>query len=152
MQPTTDAIACGAGTIYRNDFVPVGGKAGQKRSGQIDCLSDLGNALNNQKYEYWSMVNGYALPKVGGLDRLNRTLQGLRSVERNELIGLVRVGVQADTEVTCSSAGHLVTQVYCSAMPVSYGGDHPNDWAPIARMVLDAAYEATLLQAVKNFK
>src|SRR5690606_33622250 len=31
------AIACGAGTIYRNYFVPVNGITGQTRDNQIDC-------------------------------------------------------------------------------------------------------------------
>lgn len=37
------AIACGAGTIYRNYFVEVNGQVGQTRQNQIDCLSEIGN-------------------------------------------------------------------------------------------------------------
>lgn len=33
------AIASGAGTIYRNYFVPVNGQIGQSKDNQIDCLT-----------------------------------------------------------------------------------------------------------------
>lgn len=43
------AIAAGAGTIYRNYFVPINGRAGQTADNQIDCLALLGKALNNDE-------------------------------------------------------------------------------------------------------
>ena len=39
------AIAAGAGTIYRNYFVPVGGAIGQSAANQIDGLREIGAAL-----------------------------------------------------------------------------------------------------------
>ncbi|MDA9859428.1 hypothetical protein N9D23_15030, partial [Rubripirellula sp.] len=36
------AIACGAGTICRNYFAPVGDRIGQSADHQIDCSADLG--------------------------------------------------------------------------------------------------------------
>lgn len=41
------AIAAGAGTIYRNYFHEVNGRIGQTSDNQIDCLADIGIALNN---------------------------------------------------------------------------------------------------------
>ena len=38
------AVAAGAGTIYRNYFVPVNGKIGQSTNNQLDCLADLETA------------------------------------------------------------------------------------------------------------
>lgn len=38
------AIACGAGTIHRNWFVPIGDQIGQTADRQIDCAADLGAA------------------------------------------------------------------------------------------------------------
>jgi O-acetyl-ADP-ribose deacetylase (regulator of RNase III) len=64
--------------------------------------------------------------------------------DRAALKGLVRVGWQADTEVTLPGAGHLVHQVYASALPIAYAHDPVADWEPFARLVLEAAYEATL--------
>lgn len=45
--------------------------------------------------------------------------------------------------------GHRVTQVFCSALPVSYGVRSPH-WEPLARLVLEACYEATLLAAAER--
>ncbi|MEL7121705.1 MAG: hypothetical protein AAFO07_19810, partial [Bacteroidota bacterium] len=36
------AIACGAGTVYRNYFVEVKGQIGQTSAYQIDCLDSIG--------------------------------------------------------------------------------------------------------------
>ena len=47
------AIACGAGTIYRNYFVPLNDQVGQSTDQQIDCLSLLGETLGNQNNELW---------------------------------------------------------------------------------------------------
>ena len=41
---------------------------------------------------------------------------------------------------------HSVCQVFCSALPLSYSKTTPSaSWAPLARPVLDGAFEATLL-------
>jgi hypothetical protein len=52
------AIAGGAGTIYRNYFAEVNGEVGQTADNQIDCLADLGNALDNADERLWTMQNG----------------------------------------------------------------------------------------------
>jgi len=61
------AIACGAGTIYRNYFAEVNGQVGQSEDNQIDCLADLGEALGNIDEQLWTMRNGYALASADGL-------------------------------------------------------------------------------------
>lgn len=46
------------------------------------------------------------------------------------------------------NAGHSVTQAFCSALPIAYLHDLQDaPWEPLARLVLDAAYEATLAAA-----
>lgn len=149
-QGPTCAISCGAGTIYRNYFVPVGDHIGQREHSQIDSLDDVASALKNDENNYWEMRNGYALPTVGGLDRLNDVIAGMSQEEVDRLRGCLRIGVHADTEVTLQNGGHCVTQIYCSAMPVSYGFDKAKLWQKIASLVLEAAYEATLLAAFRN--
>ena len=144
------AIACGAGTIYRNYFMPVGDQFGQLGNNQIDGLADIAGSLKNQENNYWEMKNGYALPTEGGLEKLNDVLMDMSPQEIDQLRSLLRIGVHADTEVTLHSTGHCVTQIYCSAMPVSYGRDSSDLWQHIAPLVLEAAYEATLLAAVQN--
>lgn len=51
---------------------------------------------------------------------------------------------------TQTQAGHLVSQAYCSALPVAYNDQSADLWQPFAQLVLDAAYEATLAAAVIN--
>ena len=44
----------------------------------------------------------------------------------------------------------VVSQAFCSALPVAYSRLPAPAWARFARLVLEAAYEATLLEAVLN--
>ncbi len=144
------AVACGGGTIYRNWFHPVGGGVGQTTTRQIDCLADLGDALGNTSGERWVMQNGYCLASSSGLRQITAELEAASGEERDHLAGLLRIGVHTDVEVTRNAAGHRVTQVYGSALPVAYGTPSAAEWEPFARLVLDASYEATLRVAHGN--
>ena len=144
------AIACGAGTIYRNYFAPLPGQTGQTANQQIDCLADLGQRLGNAEGKLWEMTNGYALPSMSGLTAVDNHLQTSEAVELDNLRGLLRIGLQVDTEVTLSGAGHNVSQAFCSACPVAYSEHPPETWQRLASLVLDAAYEATLCAAMTN--
>jgi hypothetical protein len=56
-----------------------------------------------------------------------------------------RVGVHWSTGVHLEGAAeHRVCQVFASAVPVTYSGIAASVWEPFARLVLDAAYDATL--------
>ena len=76
-------IACGAGTIYRNYFAPVGDWIGQSETNQIDCSSDLGQLLGNARGQLWKMQNGYLFPTNNGLDQISTKLQLADEVERD---------------------------------------------------------------------
>lgn len=138
------AVACGAGTIYRNYLVPVGGRIGQTSTVQLDGLADLAAGLGLAI----EMRNGYAFPTAAQLDAAADHLAGLDDADRDRLLGRLRVGLQAGTEVTAADAGHLVDQVYCSALPVAYSPIPTPRWEALARLVLDGAYEATLTAAL----
>lgn len=144
------AIACGAGTIYRNYFVPVNGRTGQTRDNQIDCLRDIGEFLGNDGNRLWEMKNGYALASEEGLEEINRKLSKLSSADYEVLKGKLQVGVQWESEVTISDNDNYITQVYCSALPVAYSWIDKYLWESFARLILEATYEATLLLALKN--
>lgn len=142
------AVACGGGTILRNYFAPVGGQLGQTATRQIDCLAELGSALGqpgSRGRDLWEMKNGYALASAAGLTQIAERLAAATEAERDELRGLLRIGVMHDVEVL--GAEHLVTQVYGSALPVAYGEPPSARWESFARLVLEASYEATLLVA-----
>ncbi|MEO1529618.1 MAG: hypothetical protein AAFX06_29705 [Planctomycetota bacterium] len=123
------AMACAAGTLYRNWFA-------QTTNNQIDCLADLEREINAGE-QLWSMENGYAL------------LSGL-AFNAAETSPIIRIGIHANTEVTDATAPHCVTQAYCSALPISYSGVSDRDVEPLARMVLNSAYEATFAAAIIN--
>ena len=142
------AIAAGAATIYRNYFVPVGGHW-QRTGAQIDCLADLGQALGLEADRLWTMRNGYALCTPQGLHEIERHLEGLTDEALDSLRGQLRIGLHWQVDVTDRPApGHRVSQAFCSALPVAYSQIAVRHWARFAQLVLESAYEATLLAAL----
>lgn len=150
------AIAAGAATIYRNYFAPLGGSVGQTRDRQLNGLADLGATLGaamNQPVEtLWRMQNGYALCTRAGLDAIADYLGALQPKQFDILRGKLCIGVHRDVEITDAAAEHrpLVSQAFCSALPVRYTSVPPSHWEPFASLILQAAYEATMLAAALN--
>jgi hypothetical protein len=145
------AIAAGAATIYRNYFVNVDGHSGQTRQRQIDCLRDLGVALGNDGDELWTMRNGYALCTTRGLATIDRLLSASGGARIGELRDMLRIGLQWNVEVTdAPSARPLVSQAFCSALPISYTSIPASAWRSFATLVLEGAYEATVWAAAIN--
>ncbi len=179
------ALACAAGTVYRNYFVSrdndgegasTGGSnhllaTGQNRDWQINNLCELEQAVENDHHRYWTVHNGYVTsPSEDKLESLNTMLARKSEKERDALLSLIRIGLHRDVGVTFTSRfeyvpkaysdsdsksanedGIVVTQVYASALSCAYSGMDNDLWEPLARMVLDAVYEATLLAAVQNY-
>jgi hypothetical protein len=150
------AIAAGAATVYRNYFVPVNGGHGQNAKRQLDGLADLGRtlatALNQPVSTLWDMKNGYALCTRAGLNSIADHLSSLAAEELDILRGKLRVGIHQDVEVTESERRPLVSQAFCSTLPVAYTSVPPVLWKAFASLVLEAAYEATMAAAVLNAK
>lgn len=148
------AIAAGAGAIYRNYFVPVGSQVGQTAERQLDALADFRAELARQTGvapdALWRMRNGYVLPNRNRLNAIETYIRSISEADRDLLRGLVRVGLHRDVEVTEPGVapGALVTQVYCSALPIGYSDIAAPAWRNFATIVLEAAYEATLLAGV----
>jgi ADP-ribosylglycohydrolase len=150
------AIAAGAATIYRNYFAPVAGGQGQTATRQIDTLADVGTALarmlGRPVESLWEMRNGYALCSAEGLAAIDRLLAELASHGDAALDALrqrLRIGLHAGVEVTDGDErpGPIVSQVFCSALPVAYSALPAPQWARFTTLVLEAAYEATMLAA-----
>lgn len=145
------AVAAGAATIYRNYFVPVNGETGQTGERQIDCLADMGQALGNEGGKLWEMRNGYALCSQPGLAAIDKAIAAMSPEQLDQLRGLLRIGLHWGVEVTdAPTPGQRVSQAFCSALPVAYSDVPPPKWRRFATLVLEAAYEATLLAAVLN--
>lgn len=146
------AIACGAGTIYRNYLVKIGNQTGQTRHTQIDCLEEIGKALNNDTLELWEMTNGYALADKEALQVISKHINNLDADGYEALKEQLKIGIQRDAQVTISSNGHTVSQAYCSALPVAYSRVRSTYWERFASLILEATYEATFYAALKNYE
>lgn len=185
------AMACAAGTFYRNYLVPVALVSnidahhvpshsstsslspprvvpGQEGSWQINTMVDIETILHNHEKNYWKMMNGYLLPvHEDSLEKLNKSIHFTAIEERSLLVSSLRVGIQSNTQVTSAvtsegSTQHCVTQVYVSAVPVGYdqktpiissaGVSREDQWMPLAKVVLEGAYEATLAVAALQAK
>jgi hypothetical protein len=154
------AIAAGAATVYRNYFAMVGDVAGQTRHRQLDAFANFGAAvargLGRTGDGLWTMRNGYAMFTRPGVDLMSAHVESLDHKARDVLRQHLQVGLHWDVEVTDAddTPGPQVSQAFCSALPVSYNnslsGTRGANWAPLAQLVLDAAYEATLWAAVLN--
>ncbi|MCC7308092.1 MAG: hypothetical protein IT173_11040 [Acidobacteria bacterium] len=144
------AIAAGAGTIYRNYFVPVNGRVGQTSDNQLDCLKDLGSLLGNDGDRLWRMSNGYVqATSAAALEEIFEKIHSISDVDL--LCESLRIGIQSDTEVTDENVGHRVTQAFCSGLPLGGYTNFSSDlWEPFARLVLEACYEATICAAILN--
>jgi hypothetical protein len=149
------AIAAGAATVYRNYFVPIAGQMGQTRQCQLDCLAELGealaDALDMPRSALWRMQNGYALFNNDGLAAIDRYLAAASETDMDQLQGLLRIGLHWGVEVTDAPGPKrpVVSQAFCSALPVSYNRlPRTAPWERFARLVLHAAYEATLAAGV----
>lgn len=146
------AMACSAGTLYRNYFVPVRHQVGQTADGQIDCLDLIGQALQNEEKQLWEMRNGYALLRVDELLHINSILSQYNDQQREAIKGNLKIGIQWNTEVTLPGASHTVSQAYCSALPLAYLNIESIYWERFARIILEATYEATMHAALTNMQ
>jgi hypothetical protein len=113
---------------------------------QINCLEGIGAVLGDE--DLWRMQNGYALASEEDLRMAARHLRSTGPGEISDLRRRLRVGIHRETEVTLPGAGHTDGQVYISALPVVYSA--AGTWATFARLVLGAAYEATLRAGIRN--
>lgn len=150
------AMAAGAATIYRNYFVPVGDQIGQTAQLQLDGLADVGTELSARLScpvaDLWEWRNGYALCTRHGLDLIAEYIRAIGPKQADALAGKLRIGIHRDVEVTDApgAPGPVVSQAFCSALPVAYARAPQQHWAAFAQLVLNAAYEATMLEAVIN--
>ncbi|WP_231748650.1 hypothetical protein [Mycobacterium sp. M26] len=149
------ALAAGAATIYRNYLVPCDGGVGQTDVRQLDALAGLGAAFAERtgvpESELWSMQNGYALCTAQGLTAIGGLLRGASAELLDELRGRLAIGLHRDVQVIdVRDERRLVSQAFCSALPIGYSHLPRREWEPFARLVLEATYEATLLAGAEQ--
>jgi hypothetical protein len=89
-----------------------------------------------------------------GLESISAHLAKLGLDDLDALRARLRIGVQTDVEVTDAPGEQRprVSQAFCSALPVAYTQVPAPHWRAFASLVLEAAYEATMWNAVLNAK
>lgn len=147
------SLACGAATVYRNYFAPVNGHEGQTRENQLNTLDELEKYVDNATNNFWKVKNGYT---NSSSQRLQRFAAAMDKYDYDTLVSKIKIGLQQQVQVTFSERyevlerEHLVSQAFCSAISCAYTCVPDDDWEPLACLVLDAMYEATLLAATVN--
>ena len=142
------SLAAAAATVYRNYLVHQNNQVGQTRDVQINNLGTL--ELSLEGGPYWRVTNGYVESEEASLARLAVELS---NHGRDHLTGAVRIAIQGQTQVAFANRfeplenGHLVSQAFCSAISCAYSRVETEYWEPLATIVLEAAYEGTLLAA-----
>ena len=164
------AIACAAGTLYRNYLYPFpNGQIGQTKDLQINNLDELelylskitennnNNNENEKNEKFWNIENGYTFSTEKQLLKLNKLYLNNSNYNSNELISYIKIGIHESVGITHEKLNSihsnidnynniplLVTQVYCSALSCAYSGISIDYWKLFAKLILYASYEATL--------
>mmetsp|Transcript_8441 Transcript_8441/g.14525 ORF Transcript_8441/g.14525 Transcript_8441/m.14525 type:complete len:359 (-) Transcript_8441:284-1360(-) len=163
------ALACPAGTVFRNYFVNE--LRGQRAPHQqLDLLAGVGAVLGNNspkdgRPQIWEMRNGYCFPVTALSMRQVGERLAAEPLTAHAAKAALRVGCHWETEVhdswparrsgaSCCAGdagpqpcrSSRVCQVFCSAVPVAYTTriTKSEDWEPLARLILEGAYDATL--------
>ena len=149
------SIATGAATIYRNYFVPNNGIFGQTKEKQLNGLAKiekkLTKELKTQNSNLWKIENGYVLFSEEEISKINNYLE-LESANISKIKENILIGFHQGVEVTHSDNFDkiLVSLALCSAIPVSYNSIKPISLKLFSCLILEGAYEATLLSGIIN--
>jgi hypothetical protein len=144
------SLAAAAATVHRNYFAPVGGAEGQTRTRQLDNLGGVLAAIGPGLVR---VKNGYTLASAADLARV---AEALARLDRNAVMARLAIGFHSGVEVTFGARfappdrPRRVSQAFCSAVSCAYAAAPVDAWAPLATLVLDGAYEATLRAAARD--
>lgn len=159
------ALACAAGTLYRNYArIMPNDQKGQSADNQINYLDDLVEILRTNSGGVLTVPNGYTKATDKDLQSINEYLINLDETQRDDLIKVIKIGVQEDVGVTFSSrepwtqTNHAdppyVTQVYAAAPAIGYATTYEqrnnNSWDLLSKLLLDSQYEGTIRAAYEN--
>lgn len=155
------------------------GQSHDNQLNNLDLVADLlssaqeagaGEEAGPEREAFFKVENGYVDSSDEKLRRLNALLEAKFGTPQalDVLRAAVKIGLQEDTEVLLDGRQEekgqggapggenaqdriLVTQCYCSAISCGYSQVKDTDlWRPLACVVLEAAYEATILAAILN--
>ena len=146
--------------VYRNYYHPYKYDDkivfGQKKYFQWNNLNDIEKKIGNENGKYWKVRGGYTMSEKEKLASIPWD-----SHDFEELKGLLRIGVHADTQITSfgkwgmkkneKDKGNRITHVLCSACAIGYNGIGAQPWTQLAKLILQACYEATLYVGLENY-
>ena len=151
------ATACGAGTAHRNYTLSrgAGNARGQTARSQLNTLAEIEAMVSpacGGKVP-WDFINGYVESTDARLAEVNAKVFANPAAVA-QCRDALRIAVHYDVEVTMKAkAGEpplLCCQTYNSAVSMGYSRCDDASWEPLAKLVLDATYEATLLVGIVN--
>jgi hypothetical protein len=151
-------------------------KIGQSEDNQINTLGDTmkllnasleasGNKTSNQSTKFSEPIpdgellffkNGYIDSTNDNLIKLNKLIQDGGEEFKQKLKDSMRVGIHRDVLIADTKDSEnpvFKTQVLASAIPVARGYSSVTDsglWEPFARLVLEAQYEHTILEGLRD--
>jgi ribosomal protein L33 len=123
------AMTCAAGTLYRNYFT------------NINTLDNIEKLFTKK---YWEFKNGYTIFDENEIDTFEKEVLE----KKEEILNNLKLGIQWDTEVI--GTNHCVSQIYCSAVPVSYNDIKAEELDSFSKIILEAVYEATFIAGILN--
>jgi hypothetical protein len=165
-------LSTGPATVYRNYFLSLqrqgksvilrpdgaeGHVTGQLEYLQLNGADDLENIIRNEQHGYFRVKNGYLMSDTDGLTRFSRAAKEFPA----DVGDCLKVGIHRDVQVTAQNWGsklvddpcQTVTLCFGSACAVNYSPDNNRDlWEPLARLILNASYEAALWVGAANQK
>ena len=142
-------------TLFRNYFVQMdNGQEGQTHNNQINCISNLLDAINSDGDITWDFINGYISMDSKNMIKINKKLSLLTDSDREDLKGLLKVGIHTNVQTNDkkSPLEHNINLVLCSAMPISYMGLSQDESSLFCQLILEATYEATIISSIINRK
>ena len=148
------AIAAPTATAYRNYLLPQNNQIGQTANIQLNILDDFYQTIISHMASHtklYSVKNGYVMFENNEkLKLINNILLQSPEIRRN-LRSKIKVGIHSNVGVVDYTLGtelHLITQVFCSGLPISYNAHTTSQlWYGFAEIILEAMYENTLLVA-----
>jgi len=164
------AIACAPGLALRNYLAKVkdgivddsADQKGQTKDNQINFLVTAQGLLrkgvgdDTTQGDFFVVKNGYVESTDENLKKLNELITSVGDEFKQLLKDAIRAGIHRDTEVTADPNStddnpKLVNQIYVSALSVGYSSVKDKSlWESMARICLEAAYEHTLIEGLRN--
>ena len=170
-QGPTAAICVGGGTLLRQYFLDTKNgprcrphplqnplREAGRRNVQLNGFSAMQAHLTGLGFGDVLVQNGYLIVQtVHTLRSIDSHFRTLGTGPRTDFMRLLRVGVLTNAAPTSLQRGqtlveaeHVVNQVYCASVPISYQNLPKDAWKELATLITQSAFDCTLRAAARN--